>query len=124
MCFPRSQEYLAPKQLVMLTEFLVSHQYKLMGILFIHLYLEKNYSGLWAPGYKKLVLPDVPFHDPGLIRIDHIVGNVELDKMDYWGDFYEKIFGFTTFVRFDETDISTQYSSFKSLVVRSKTGKF
>ena len=90
----------------------------------IHSFISrKNYSGLWAPGYKKLVLPDVPFHDPGLIRIDHIVGNVELDKMDYWGDFYEKIFGFTTFVRFDETDISTQYSSLKSLVVRSKNWK-
>ena len=55
--------------------------------------------------------------------IDHIVANVELDKMDYWKEFYEKIFGFSTFVRFDETDISTKYSALKSVVVRSKNWK-
>ena len=40
--------------------------------------------------------------------------------MDEWREFYENVFGFTTFVRFDETDISTKYSAFKSIVVRSK----
>ena len=43
--------------------------------------------------------------------------------MDEWGKFYEQIFGFSTFVRFDETDISTQYSALKSIVVRSKNWK-
>jgi 4-hydroxyphenylpyruvate dioxygenase len=51
------------------------------------------------------------------------VGNVEEGKMDEWQEFYEKVFGFTTFVRFDETDISTQYSALKSIVVRSKNWK-
>ena len=32
-------------------------------------------------------------------------------------------FGFSTFVRFDEGDISTQYSSLKSIVLRSKNWK-
>jgi len=51
------------------------------------------------------------------------VGNVEEGKMDEWQEFYERVFGFTTFVRFDETDISTQYSALKSVVVRSKNWK-
>ena len=57
------------------------------------------------------------------MTIDHIVGNVEVGKMDQWGAFYEKVFGFPTFVRFDETDISTKYSALKSVVLRSKNWK-
>jgi 4-hydroxyphenylpyruvate dioxygenase len=90
----------------------------------IHSFIWRDeYKGLWAPGFEALELPDVPSLDPGLIRADHIVGNVEVDKMDVWSEFYERIFGFTTFVRFDETDISTQYSALKSIVVRSKNWK-
>ena len=81
---------------------------------------DSNYSGLWAPGFAALNLPDITCPDTALITIDHVVGNVETGKMDEWQEFYERIFGFTTFVRFDETDISTQYSSLKSIVVRSK----
>ena len=81
---------------------------------------DANYNGLWAPGFAALNLPDITCPDTALITIDHVVGNVETGKMDEWQEFYERIFGFTTFVRFDETDISTQYSSLKSIVVRSK----
>ena len=87
----------------------------------IHSFIyDSNYSGLWAPGFAALNLPDITCPDTALITIDHVVGNVETGKMDEWQEFYERIFGFTTFVRFDETDISTQYSSLKSIVVRSK----
>ena len=87
----------------------------------IHSFIyDSNYSGLWAPGFAALNLPDITCPDTALITIDHVVGNVETGKMDKWQEFYERIFGFTTFVRFDETDISTQYSSLKSIVVRSK----
>ena len=81
---------------------------------------DANYNGLWAPGFAAVNLPDITCPDTALITIDHVVGNVETGKMDEWQEFYERIFGFTTFVRFDETDISTQYSSLKSIVVRSK----
>ncbi|MAX13177.1 MAG: 4-hydroxyphenylpyruvate dioxygenase [Candidatus Marinimicrobia bacterium] len=77
----------------------------------------------WAPGFKSLNLPNLTFKDPNLIKIDHIVANVEVSKMDYWKDYYESIFGFSAFVKFDETDISTEYSSLKSVVVRSKNWK-
>ena len=87
----------------------------------IHSFIyDANYNGLWAPGFAALNLPDITCPDTALITIDHVVGNVETGKMDEWQEFYERIFGFTTFVRFDETDISTQYSSLKSIVVRSK----
>ena len=90
----------------------------------IHSFIDdKDYNGLWAPNYKSLKLPEIKTEDTALIRIDHIVGNVEIDKMDEWRKFYEDVLGFTTFVRFDETDISTQYSSLKSIVVRSKNWK-
>ena len=90
----------------------------------IHSFIyDSNYNGVWAPGYKALQLPSLPNQDTALITIDHIVGNVETGMMDEWREFYENIFGFTTFVRFDETDISTQYSALKSIVVRSKNWK-
>ena len=90
----------------------------------IHSFIyDSNYSGLWAPGFSTLKLPAITNEDTNLITIDHIVGNVEEGKMNEWQEFYERVFGFTTFVRFDETDISTQYSSLKSIVVRSKNWK-
>ena len=90
----------------------------------IHSFVDNSkYDGVWAPGFIKLDLFDNSFKDTGLIRIDHIVGNVEEDKMNFWRDYYENIFGFTNFVVFDETDISTKYSSLKSRVMRSKNWK-
>ena len=46
-----------------------------------------------------------------LILNRYVITNVEATKMDHWKDYYESIFGFSTFVKFDETDISTEYSS-------------
>ena len=90
----------------------------------IHSFVEKkDYTGNWAPGYKKYQGVNFNTYDTKLIRIDHIVGNVEENKMNYWRDFYENIFGFANFVVFDETDISTQFSSLKSRVMRSKNWK-
>ncbi len=90
----------------------------------IHSFIrDKEYKGIWAPNFENLELPVINNQDSALIKIDHIVGNVENGKMEEWGDFYNKIFGFPTFVKFDETDISTKYSALKSIVVRSKNWK-
>ena len=87
----------------------------------IHSFInDANYAGLWAPSFQSLQMPSLNVEDTAIIAIDHIVGNVEEGEMDTWREFYEKVFGFTTFVKFDETDISTQYSALKSIVVRSK----
>lgn len=83
----------------------------------------QGFNGCWAPSFQELNLPDISIPETHLVAIDHVVGNVEEDKMDYWRDYYEKVFGFSTFVRFDEGDISTQFSALKSIVLRSKNWK-
>ncbi len=52
----------------------------------------------------------MPGKDVGILRIDHVVGNVELGKMDYWADWYSNILGFKRFISFDDKDINTEYS--------------
>ena len=52
-----------------------------------------SFEGIWAPGFVELNEPLLDVPDSGIIRIDHVVGNVEENKMNYWRDFYENIFG-------------------------------
>ena len=91
----------------------------------IHSFIEdSNYSGFWAPDFIKTESDEnLNLENNSLIKIDHVVGNVEEGKMDDWKQFYEDIFGFTNFVRFDDSDISTRYSSLRSIVMRSKNWK-
>lgn len=84
---------------------------------------DREYNGIWAPGFEKLTLPDTPGAPAGVEFFDHIVGNVAEGGMNKWRDFYEKVFGFTNFVVFDEHDICTKYSALKSRVMRSKNWK-
>lgn len=85
----------------------------------IHTLVErKNYFGLFMPGF----VPVSPRYQPepvGLRYIDHVVGNVELGKMDEWVGFYERVMGFTNLVSFDDADISTEYSALMSKVMAS-----
>jgi len=91
----------------------------------IHSFIEDdNYLGCWAPDFTEIEsINSFETEHNSLVKIDHIVGNVEEGKMDDWKEYYEKIFGFTNFVRFDDSDISTQYSSLRSIVMRSKNWK-
>ena len=36
-----------------------------------------------------------PASGVGLLALDHVVGNVELGRMDHWVEFYERVFGMT-----------------------------
>ncbi|TMI68890.1 4-hydroxyphenylpyruvate dioxygenase, partial [Candidatus Bathyarchaeota archaeon] len=58
----------------------------------------------------------------GLQRVDHVVANVEEGKMDYWVEFYGKVFGFSQLISFDDKDISTEYSALRSKVMRNPSG--
>jgi 4-hydroxyphenylpyruvate dioxygenase len=58
-------------------------------------------------------------HPCGLKYVDHLVGNVELGKMNHWVAFYENVLEFTMFKHFDEKDISTEYSALMSKVMAS-----
>ncbi|HJW92084.1 MAG TPA: 4-hydroxyphenylpyruvate dioxygenase, partial [Thermoanaerobaculia bacterium] len=53
----------------------------------------------------------------GLLIVDHIVGNVELGKMNEWAEWYSKVMGFSRYITFDDKDISTEYSALMSIVM-------
>jgi 4-hydroxyphenylpyruvate dioxygenase len=74
----------------------------------------QDYAGPFLPGFAPAKIPG---QSAGILRIDHIVGNVELGKMEYWADFYSRIFGFHRYISFDDKDISTEYSALMSIVM-------
>ncbi len=87
----------------------------------IHSFIErKNYNGPFFPGYKAYQ-SSVKGESTGIIGIDHIVGNVEV--MDEWVEYYQKVMGFTAVQNFSEDDISTEYSALMSKVMQSGTGR-
>jgi len=55
--------------------------------------------------------------------IDHIVGNVELGRMDEWVEFYKRVMGFTNMAEFIGDDIATDYSALMSKVVANGNHK-
>jgi 4-hydroxyphenylpyruvate dioxygenase len=80
-----------------------------------------DYRGAFAPGYAKTGTANG--HDVGLHTVDHIVGNVELGKMNEWVDFFAKALGFSQLVHFDDEAISTEYSALMSKVMQDGSGK-
>ncbi len=80
-----------------------------------------NYQGLFKPGYEQPVQKyEVTRKETGLKLIDHIVGNVHINEMDYWANYINTALDFETFIYFGPGDISTKYSALLSKVVRSK----
>jgi 4-hydroxyphenylpyruvate dioxygenase len=79
-----------------------------------------RYTGPYLPGYverssafvKRDGAPKRLFQ-----ALDHVVGNVELGKMDEWVGFYNKVMGFTNMAEFIGDDIATDYSALMSKVV-------
>jgi 4-hydroxyphenylpyruvate dioxygenase len=51
--------------------------------------------------------------------LDHVVGNVELGKMDDWVRYYHDVMGFLNMAEFVGEDIATDYSALMSKVVAS-----
>jgi 4-hydroxyphenylpyruvate dioxygenase len=93
----------------------------------IHSIIERTeYHGPYWPGFAPYTdhFPAMEgISDLGLERIDHIVGNVELGKMNYWVQFYERVLDFKQSQHFTEDAISTEYSALMSKVLSSGTGK-
>ena len=82
-----------------------------------------NYKGIFKPGYGKARQNiKIKSEETGLQEIDHIVGNVRINEMNHWEDYFNKSLNFETFIEFGAGDISTQYSALLSKVVRSKEG--
>lgn len=90
----------------------------------VHVFVErKDYEGTFLPGFKKW---ETPFYNPepiGLKYVDHMVGNVQLGRMDYWVEFYEKVLGFVNILSFDDNDISTEYTALMSKVMSNGNGR-
>jgi 4-hydroxyphenylpyruvate dioxygenase len=81
----------------------------------IHSFISNiDYTGPFLPGFKA---KPVPGQEVGILRVDHMVGNVELGKMDEWADWYSRVLGFKRFISFDDKDISTEYSALMSIVM-------
>jgi 4-hydroxyphenylpyruvate dioxygenase len=87
----------------------------------IHIFVDRDdYNGSFMPGYQPLNM----LHEAaGLAAIDHIVGNVELGKMNYWVNFYHTVMGFRQLLAFDDKDISTEYSALMSKVMENGNGR-
>jgi len=83
----------------------------------VHTFVQRDgYAGVFLPGFEP-VHKTIPSHKPGLLAIDHCVGNVGWGEMDRWGDFYGSVFGFSQLVSFDDKDISTEYTALRSKVM-------
>ncbi len=81
-----------------------------------------DYAGPFKPGYK--ALPEDKSAVPtGLVAIDHIVGNVELGKMNYWVNWFHKTMGFRQIVHYDDKVIHTEYSALMSKVMGNGNGR-
>jgi 4-hydroxyphenylpyruvate dioxygenase len=74
----------------------------------------RDYSGPFLPGF---AAKPIAGEGVGILRIDHMVGNVELGQMNRWAEFYSKVFGFHRFISFDDKDISTEFSALMSIVM-------
>ncbi len=94
-------------------------------------------GGIFAPGYRRVTAGapasghDAPVssvlaineynkkNPTGLKYVDHLVGNVELGRMNHWVKWYEDVLEFTMFKHFDDKDIATDFSALMSKVMAS-----
>jgi 4-hydroxyphenylpyruvate dioxygenase len=84
----------------------------------VHTFVQRDgYAGAFMPGFVHAPKSYPAAQKPGLLFIDHCVGNVGWGEMDPWGDFYAKVFGFSQLISFDDKDISTEYTALKSKVM-------
>ncbi|MEJ2601286.1 MAG: 4-hydroxyphenylpyruvate dioxygenase, partial [Anaerolineales bacterium] len=87
----------------------------------LHVFVDRsNYKGAFAPAYRQL---NLEASSTGLAAIDHIVGNVQLGKMNQWVNYYHQVMGFRQLVHFDDKDISTEYSALMSKVMQNESGR-
>jgi len=85
----------------------------------VHSFVERTeYNGFFLPNFVERA---ENLSEPvGLKHVDHVVGNVDWNKMEETVNFYRDVFGFNRFVSFDDKDISTEYSALRSTVVANE----
>ena len=88
----------------------------------VHTFVERDrYPGPFLPGFEPV--EDETEERGRFTGIDHVVGNVELGRMEEWVEYYERVFGFTEMIRFTDQDISTEYSALMSKVMADGKGR-
>jgi 4-hydroxyphenylpyruvate dioxygenase len=80
----------------------------------VHSFIERGDYGGFLPGFG---LDLVKGENVGIHCVDHVVGNVEHERMQHWCDFYEQVFDFSQFVSYDDKDICTDFTSLRSKVM-------
>src|SRR3954451_19408939 len=90
----------------------------------VHTLIDRSgYDGPFLPGFVArgpIVAPPAKRY---FQAVDHVVGNVELGRMDEWVDFYRRVMGFTNMAEFIGDDIATDYSALMSKVVADGSRK-
>ena len=79
-----------------------------------------GYEGPYLPGYvarSSTLTRAADARKRVFQAIDHVVGNVELGRMDEWVALYNRVMGFTNMAEFIGDDIATDYSALMSKVV-------
>ncbi len=90
----------------------------------IHTFVNRaDYRGPFLPGYVSVSENGPVGAGLGLTNIDHVVGNVELGRMDHWVEFYERVFGMTNILHFGDKQIQSEYSALMSKVMADGSGK-
>jgi 4-hydroxyphenylpyruvate dioxygenase len=90
----------------------------------VHTFVDRaDYAGPYLPGYVSSSPNGRADDGAGLIAIDHVVGNVELGRMNEWVEFYERVFGMTNIIHFGDDQIQTEYSALMSKVMADGSGK-
>src|SRR5215212_2940798 len=88
----------------------------------VHTFVNRSdYGGPYLPGY--VAQTGNGRLGVGLRAIDHVVGNVELGRMNHWVEYYERVFGMTNIVHFGDDQIQTEYSALMSKVMTDGAGK-
>jgi 4-hydroxyphenylpyruvate dioxygenase len=89
----------------------------------IHTFVGRaQYEGPFLPGYTS-IQANGRTNGVGLKALDHVVGNVELGKMNEWVEFYERTMGFANIIHFGDEQIHTEYSALMSKVMADGEGK-
>ncbi|HEX5894129.1 MAG TPA: 4-hydroxyphenylpyruvate dioxygenase, partial [Solirubrobacterales bacterium] len=88
----------------------------------VHTFVQRDgYEGAFLPGFERA--DEAGESRDHFTGIDHVVGNVELGRMEEWVAYYERVFGFTEMIRFTDQDISTEYSALMSKVMADGKGR-
>jgi 4-hydroxyphenylpyruvate dioxygenase len=90
----------------------------------VHTFVNRSeYAGAYLPGYMSQSTNGRAGDGVGLLALDHVVGNVELGRMNHWVEFYERVMGFTEMIHFSDESISTEYSALMSKVMTDGEGR-